>query len=88
MYTVYKMKDLDKLAKNAVDRIFKNGCLSYRNENWEISEYDFTIDVPVDMPTDEYYPMLNITVVLSLKKHVTIKGKKDLKETITFAEYL
>lgn len=87
MYTVYKMEDLDKLAKNAVDRIFKHGCLSHRKENWEISAYDFSINVPVEM-TEEYYPMLNITVVLSLKKHVTIRGKKDLKETITFAEYL
>ena len=88
MYTVYNMRDFDRLAKKAVDNILNTGCFSHRRDNWEISNYDFTVNIPCEMPTDEHYPMLNITVVLSLKKHVTIRGKRVPNQTITFAEYL
>ena len=83
MYTVYNIKDLDKLAKRAVDKIFSTvGSLHYKSEHWEVVTYDFTINVPVDLPSDEFYPQLSIRAEL---KHVT---KRSPNQTITFAEYL
>jgi len=82
MYTVYTMQDLDKKAKEEVDKLFANGgFLYYKSDNWEVEDYDFNINIPVHM-TEEYYPMLNITVEL---KHLT---KSEPNKTITFSEYL
>tara|TARA_R110000803_G_scaffold178916_1_gene241351 strand:- start:1244 stop:1495 length:252 start_codon:yes stop_codon:yes gene_type:complete len=83
MYTVYTVQDLDTLSKKAVDQLFANGgALSYKSDNWEVLTYDFTITIPVGMPTDEHYPMLNITVTLK-----SINNSEPNK-IITFAEYL
>ena len=83
MYTVYNMKDFDKLAKKAVDKLLKyGGLLYYRSDNWEVADYDFTINIPVELPSEEVFPMLNIEVTL---KHIT---KAEPNQTLTFAEYL
>ena len=83
MYTSYTMKDLDTIAKKEVNRLLvKGGALHYKSDNWEVSGYDFTINIPVELPSEEVFPMLNITVTL---QHIT---KAEPNQTITFAEYL
>jgi len=82
MYTSYTMKDFDKLAKREIDRLFTKGHpLHYKSDNWKLVDYDFIINIPVDL-TDEYHPMLTITMTL------TNPRKEELDQTITFAEYL
>jgi len=84
MYTVYTMKDFDTIAKKAVDKLFSTvGSLHYKRDYWDVLNYDFTINIPVDLPAiDEHYPILNITIAL---RHVT---QREPDQTITFAEYL
>ena len=83
MYTGYSVEDLDKKAKKAVDALLEyGGALYYKSDHWEVLTYDFTIIIPVEMPTEEHYPMLNITVTLK-----SINNSEPNK-VITFSEYL
>jgi|TARA_R110000803_G_scaffold8871_1_gene28463 hypothetical protein len=83
MYTGYSVEDLDKKAKKAVDQLFADGGrLYYQGDHWEVLTYDFTIIIPVELPSEEHYPMLNITMTLK-----SIKNSEPNK-VITFSEYL
>ena len=82
MYTVYNIIDLDKKAKKEVDRLFTKGhTLHYTTDQWELIDYDFTLQIPFEMD-GEHYPRLNITVEL---KH---RPNREPNQTISFAEYL
>ena len=83
MYTSYTMKDLDTIAKKEVDRLLaKGGALYYKSDNWTLKGYDFIIHIPVEMPSEEHFPMINITMTL------TNPRKEEPDQTLTFAEYL